>query len=207
MEGVDARHMGIEMNFNWVPAQWISIDGMFSWGDWIWDSNASGYFYSQTGAPITINFTEASGIGAPDHLRATLLQKGVKVGGSAQTTGSLGVNFRPFKGFRIGADWTMNARNYSDYQVSSSAFENGGDIKVADPWTIPWGQQFDLSASYRFNLGGVKATLYGNVYNLFNYNYIMDAYTSTDTTGAWDNAYRIYYSFGRTYSIRMRINF
>ena len=101
----------------------------------------------------------------------------------------------------------MNARNYSDYQVSSSAFENGGDIKVADPWTIPWGQQFDLSASYRFNLGGVKATLYGNVYNLFNYNYIMDAYTSTDTTGAWDNAYRIYYSFGRTYSIRMRINF
>ena len=207
MEGVDARHMGIEMNFNWVPAQWISIDGMFSWGDWIWDSNASGYFYSQTGAPITINFTEASAIGAPDHLRATLLQKGVKVGGSAQTTGSLGVNFRPFKGFRIGADWTMSARNYSDYQVSSSAFENGGDIKVADPWTIPWGQQFDLGASYRFNLGGVKATLYGNVYNLFNYNYIMDAYTSTDTTGAWDNAYRIYYSFGRTYSIRMRINF
>lgn len=207
MEGVDARHMGLEMNFNWVPAQWISIDGMLSWGDWQWDSDASGYFYSQLGEPITKDFKRASGIGAPDHLRATLLQKGVKVGGSAQTTGALGVNFKPFKGFRIGADWTMSARNYSDYQVQSTAFENGGDITVAEPWRIPWGQQFDLSASYRFNIGGVKATLYGNVYNLFNYNYIMDAYTSTDTDGAWDNAYRIFYSFGRTYSIRMRINF
>ena len=207
MEGVDARHMGLEMNFNWVPAQWVSIDGMVSWGDWQWDSNASGYFYSQTGEPITKDFKVASGIGAPDHLRATLLQKGVKVGGSAQTTAALGVNFKPFKGFRIGADWTMSARNYSDYQVQSSAFENGGDITVAEPWRIPWGQQIDLSASYRFNIGGVKATLYGNVYNLFNYNYIMDAYTSTDTDGAWDNAYRIFYSFGRTYSIRMRINF
>ena len=207
MEGVDARHMGLEMNFNWVPAQWISIDGMLSWGDWQWDSDASGYFYSQLGEPITKDFKRASGIGAPDHLRATLLQKGVKVGGSAQTTGALGVNFKPFKGFRIGADWTMSARNYSDYQVQSSSFENGGNITVAKPWQIPWGQQFDLSASYRFNIGGVKATLYGNVYNLFNYNYIMDAYTSTDTDGAWDNAYRIFYSFGRTYSIRMRINF
>ena len=207
MEGVDARHMGLEMNFNWVPAQWISIDGMLSWGDWQWDSDASGYFYSQLGEPITKDFKRASGIGAPDHLRATLLQKGVKVGGSAQTTGALGVNFKPFKGFRIGADWTMSARNYSDYQVQSSSFENGGNITVAKPWQIPWGQQFDLSASYRFNIGGVKATLYGNVYNLFNYNYIMDAYTSTDTEGAWDNAYRIFYSFGRTYSIRMRINF
>lgn len=207
MEGVDARHMGLEMNFNWVPAQWISIDGMLSWGDWQWDSDASGYFYSQLGEPITKDFKRASGIGAPDHLRATLLQKGVKVGGSAQTTGALGVNFKPFKGFRIGADWTMSARNYSDYQVQSSSFENGGNITVAKPWQIPWGQQFDLSASYRFNIGGVKATLYGNVYNLFNYNYIMDAYTSTDTEGSWDNAYRIFYSFGRTYSIRMRINF
>lgn len=207
MEGVDARHMGVEVNANWVPTRWLSIDAMASIGDWQWDSDASGYFYSQMGVPLTAAMTPAQGIGAPDHLRATLLQKGVKVGGSAQTTGSLSATFIPFKGMRIGADWTMSARNYSDYQVSSSAYENGGDITVADPWRIPWGQQLDLNASYRFKIGGVRATLYGNVYNLFNYNYVMDAYTSTDTRGCWQNAYRVFYSFGRTYSIRMRINF
>ena len=87
----------------------------------------------------------ASGVLAEDHAYTTLNQKGIKVGGSAQTTASLGVTFRPFKGFRIGADWVVNARNYSDYQVSSSNYTANSDISVAEPWKIPWGNQVDLN--------------------------------------------------------------
>lgn len=207
MEGVDARHMGIEMNFNWIPYRWLNIEGMLSWGDWVWDSNATGYFYNQLGQPLLdIKDGATTTMDDPKRLKATLNQKGVKVGGSAQTTGALAVTFLPFKGMRIGADWTVNARNYSDFTISSSSL-NGGDINVAQPWEIPWGQQFDLNASYRFKIGGVNATLYGNVYNLFDYNYVVDAYTNTAKKGTWENAYRVFYSFGRTYSIRMRINF
>ena len=207
MEGVDALHMGLELNLNWVPARWVSIDGMVSVGDWKWDSNASGYFYNQLGQPLAdLNGNVASGIMAPDHLHATINQKGIKVGGSAQTTASISANFIPFKGFRIGADWVVNSNNYSDYQISASSL-GGGDVNVAKPWRIPWGQQVDLNASYRFNIGGVNATLYGNVYNLFNNYYVVDAYTSTSTPGTWQNAYRVFYSFGRTYSLRLKINF
>ncbi len=208
MTGVDARHMGIEMNFNWVPVRWLNIEGMLSWGDWIWDSNAEGYFYNQIGQPIQdlTNGLLADGIGAPNHLKTTLKQKGVKVGGSAQTTGALSVTFLPFKGFRIGADWTMSARNYSDFYISGSSLGTKG-IDIDSLWEIPWGQQLDLNASYRFNIGGVKATLYGNVYNLFNYNYVMDAETPTDKAGSWQNAYSVFYSFGRTYSVRMKVYF
>ncbi|MDE7369342.1 MAG: TonB-dependent receptor, partial [Muribaculaceae bacterium] len=207
MEGVDALHMGLELNLNWVPARWVSIDGMVSVGDWKWDSNASGYFYNQLGQPLAdINGNVASGIMAPDHLHATINQKGIKVGGSAQTTASISANFIPFKGFRIGADWVVNSNNYSDYQISASSL-GGGDVNVAKPWRIPWGQQVDLNASYRFKIGGVNATLYGNVYNLFNNYYVVDAYTSTSTPGTWQNAYRVFYSFGRTYSLRLKINF
>lgn len=208
MTGVDARHMGIEMNFNWVPVRWLSIEGMLSWGDWIWDSNAEGYFYNQIGQPIQniTNGALADGIGAPNHLKTTLNQKGVKVGGSAQTTAALSATFQPFKGFRIGADWTMNARNYSDFYISGSNLGTKG-IDVNKLWEIPWGQQLDLNASYRFNIGGVKATLYGNVYNLFNYNYVMDAQTPTDSNGTWREAYSVFYSFGRTYSLRMKVYF
>ena len=85
--------------------------------------------------------------------------------------------------------------------------ENSAEINVAEPWEIPWGQQFDLSASYRFKIGGLNATIYGNVYNLFNYNYVMDAYTNSAQEGRWDNAYRIFYSFGRTYSLKLKVNF
>ncbi len=51
MEGVNARHMGIELNFKYIPTRWVDIDGMISLGDWIWDSNATGYFYNETGSP------------------------------------------------------------------------------------------------------------------------------------------------------------
>ena len=121
---------------------------MFSWGDYEWASNAKGYFYNQQGQPLKdLRGNLASGVLAEDHAYTTLNQKGIKVGGSAQTTASLGLTFRPFKGFRIGADWVVNARNYSDYQVSSSNYTANSDISVAEPWNIPWGNQVDLNAA------------------------------------------------------------
>ncbi len=208
MSGVDARHMGVEVNFTLVPTRWFELNGMLSLGNYEWASDAKGYFYNQNGQPLK-NLTGdlASGILAEDHAWANLKQKGRKVGGSAQTTAALGVVFRPFKGFRIGADWTVADRNYSDYTISSSSFVANGDVNVADPWRIPWGNQFDINASYRFKIGGVNAVLSGNVHNLFNHYYIMDAYTNTGETGTWDNAFRVFYSFGRTYSMKLRINF
>ena len=53
----------------------------------------------------------------------------------------------------------------------------------------------------------MRATLSGNVNNLFNHFYVMDAYTSTSEAGTWQNAYRVFYSFGRTYSVRLKVNF
>ena len=208
LEGVDARHMGIEINAKYKPTKWVEFDGMISLGNWIWDSNASGYFYNQNGAPLaTLKGKIASGIGAPDHLSATLKQKGVKVSGSAQNTASAGVTFRPFKGLRIGADWTVFASNYSDISLSGSSLSAGKEIESGTPWRIPWGSQLDMNASYRFKIGGIDATLYGNVHNLCNYNYVTQAATPIGSTGTWENAYQVFYSYGRTYSLKLKINF
>lgn len=209
MSGVNARHMGIEVNAKYIPAHWVEFDGMISIGDWVWDSNPTGYFYTQEGQPLAkLDGTLASGILAPDHASATVNQKGRKIGGSAQTTGFIGVQFKPFKGFRIGADWVASARNYSDYEISSDSYTPGAEINVGKPWRIPWGNELDLSASYRFTISGkVTATIYGNINNLLGYNYIKDAYTLTGSDGAWDNAFRTFYSFGRTFSVKLKINF
>ena len=187
----------------------MDINGMLSLGDWQWDSNAVGYFYNSQGQPLANTSTGelASGVMAPDHARATLNQKGRKVGGSAQTTGAIGLNFKPLKGWRVGFDWTFNARNYSDYTISSGDYKAGNVINVGNPWKIPFGQQLDLAASYRFNIGGLDATIFGNVYNLFNYNYVVDAYTASGTEGNWRNAYQVFYSFGRTYAVRIKVHF
>lgn len=208
MSGVNARHMGIELSAVCRPARWVQLEAMLSLGDYEWASSPRGYFYSPSGEPLAaLNGTPASGVGAEDHLSAVLNQKGIKVGGTAQTTGSISATFYPFKGWRIGADWTFNANNYSDYAVSGTNFDPGSDITVKEPWHIPWGQQLDLSASYGFKIGGVDARLSGNINNLFDYNYVVDAYNATGVKGEWDNVYRVFYSFGRTYSLKLRVNF
>ena len=208
MSGVNARHMGLEINAVYKPVYWLDINGMVSLGDWIWDSNATGYFYNSYGQPLANTKGDlASGVLAPDHAKAVLNQKGRKVGGSAQSTGYLGVNVRPFKGLRIGIDWTCSARNYSDFSISASQYAPGATISVGKPWRIPWGNQLDLSCSYNFKISGLDATIFGNVYNVAGYNYVMDAYTDATKDGAWDNAYRTFYSFGRTYALRLKIAF
>ena len=209
LENVTAQHWGVEFNFTYVPTNWFELTGMFSWGDWIWDNNPIGYYYNSQGQPLSNPSTGAlaSGIKAEDHAWSKVIQKGIHIGGSAQTTAALGVQFRPFKGFRIGGDWTVNVRNYSDYAVSGSSLTANTTLYVQDPWCIPWGNEFDLNASYNFKIGGLNATIYGNVYNLFNYNFVKDATTNYASKGTWENAYQIFYSFGRTFSLRLKINF
>ena len=207
LTGIDARHAGVELDLRYKPARWINITGMLSWGDWIWSSNARGYYYDSQGQPMTskLDGTIASGIMAEDHAWIELEQKGVHVAGSAQTTAAVGVDLFPFKGMRIGANFNLYANNYADFYLGSTAVANT-TTTVNDPWKIPVGHQLDLSASYAFKIGKVNATIYGNVNNLYNYNYVMDAQCATDAKG-WQDCYAVMYSFGRTYTVRLKISF
>lgn len=204
MEGVNARHMGIEFDMKLKPVKWFELTGMFSLGDWQWDSNATGYYYNATGQPLKdIRSMEiASGIKTEDHASTTVNLKGVKVGGSAQTTAFLGTNFTLNNGIRFGLDYTLYARNYSDYSISMAT---AGTKDFSTPWKMPTAGQFDLSASYRFKIGNCDATINGNVNNLFDATYIVDAVNGSSND--WDTAYRIFYAFGRTYSVRLKVNF
>lgn len=209
LENVSAQHIGFELDFAYNPTKWLEIQGMFSWGDWKWLNNPKGYYYNEEGQPLkNIKTGElASSMLGEDHAWGQINQKNHKVCGSAQTTGGLGVTFKPFKGFRIGADWTFSARNYSDYYLDASSLEANSSITLADPWEIPWGNELDLSCSYRFKMAGLDATIYGNVYNLFNYFYVKDAQNPYNEKGTWRNCTYAIYSFGRTFSLKLKINF
>ncbi len=205
MEGVNARHMGVEMDFRSRPVKWMEITGMFSLGDWIWNNDAKGYFYSSTGQPLADrDGNVASGILADDHASMTLNLKGVKVGGSAQTTAALGLNFYPFKGFRIGAQARYIGRNYADWSLSSNDIIFNGSKDYETPWIIPQAVVCDLSASYNFPIGKLRASISGNIDNILNQEYITDA--TNGGSNDWDTAY-VFYGFGRTMSVRMKVNF
>lgn len=206
LTGVNATHEGIELDMVAKPLKWLDVTGMISIGNWRWTNNPTGYFFDSNGQPISdINGSIASGIYADDHAQMRLDMKGIKVGGSAQTTAALGTNIRLPYGFRVGLDWNLLARNYADFKIQSSDLAINGSKKYNSPWRIPTASTFDLSASYTFKLGGLNTVLSGNVNNLFDQVYIADAYDGANSD--WQTAYRVFYGFGRTMSVRLKINF
>ncbi|WP_285798527.1 TonB-dependent receptor plug domain-containing protein [Duncaniella freteri] len=216
MNGVDSRYMGVELNFVYKPFKWMELSGMLSIADNTWQNDPIGYYYNSQGEALSfLGNRETAPVTttplAEDHLNATIVQKGIKVGGSAQTTGALGVQFKPFRGFRIGTDWTFNARNYSDFTLNSRSdvsLSPGKPLIISEPWKIPFGNQLDINASYNFPItDNVRCTFSANVYNAFNNYYVMDAYTNYSTVGTWENAFRVIYSYGRTFNLRAKLYF
>lgn len=206
MEGVDALHQGIELELVAKPLSWLDLTGMVSVGDWRWNSNASGYFYSDGGQPISnANGDIASAIGAPDHASMQLNLKDVNVGGSAQTTAAVGATAKLSKDLKVGVDYNFFDRNYADWSFSSNDLMLNGNKTYANSWRIPEAGVFDIFASYSFPLGKTNAIISGNIDNLFDQEYIADAYDGGNHD--WNSAYRVFYGFGRTYSVRLKINF
>ncbi|MBE6340268.1 MAG: TonB-dependent receptor [Bacteroidales bacterium] len=207
MEGVNARHMGVELDLQARPADWVEMSGMFSLGNWIWDCNTTGYFYNSLGQPLADDKgTIASGSKAADHAKSIIILDKVRVGGSAQTTAAFGIKFKPMKGFRVGIDYNLFARNYADWEVKGSDMDWNGTKTFSDPWRIPSGHKFSANAGYSFALcDKLNANLSGNVDNLFDQEYIVDATDGSDHT--WKTAYKIFYAFGRTYSVKFKLTF
>ena len=211
MTGVDARHMGIEVELEASPTKWMDIQAMFSIGDWVWDSDSvKGYAYDISGNAISPegNITTP---GAEDHAWAIINIKGVKVGGSAQTTAALGVVFKPFKGLRLSADYTLYARNYAYYTLSGGNLSLGKIMNVSDPWKIPISGSLDAYASYTFPVGRFSATILGQVNNVLNQKNVEKAWNpsnvgETEIVADESNVY-MFYSAGRTWCVTLKFNF
>ena len=88
----------------------------------------------------------------------------------------------------------------------------GKEISILDPWKIPASSTIDMNASYKFKIAGVDAILSGNVNNLLNYQYIIKAWNpttvaSSSTPAATAENIYCYFDTGRTFSVRLKINF
>lgn len=211
MTGVNALHKGIEVETDIRPLSWLDIDAMLSLGDWNWSDNAIGYLYNKNGIALTPE-GEKTQIKAEDHAWAKINLKDIKVGGSAQTTAMLGATIKPMKGLKISGECTYYGNKYAYYSFNGNNLSIGKEVNLLKPWKIPHACQIDINASYRFEIGNLKATLFGNVNNLFDYQYISKAYNPTSIESAKykeANESNIYcfYSLGRTYSVRLKVNF
>ncbi len=183
--GINALHQGVEVEGVVKPISKLDIRAMFSWGDYIWSDDVNFTLFDQNQQPIgTYN----------------AYIKNVHVGNSAQVTAALSLNYEVLPKLKIGADVNWYAKNYADFDPTR---RTSPDSKV-DSWRMPNYYIIDLDANYKFKIGNLNSTLYANVNNLLNTEYIADA-----TDGTLHDSYTsyVFFGFGRTWSTGLRINF
>jgi len=202
LQGVNALHQGVELDFVSKPIKDLEFTGMISLGDWNWQNNATGYLYDSQGQPVDANGNVVPML-SPQQGKVSVNLKGIHVGNSAQNTAALGLNYQIIKGFRIGLDGNYFGKNYSYFNISSVG-TNLNTSNFSQPWRIPDAFTCDFSANYRFKLGEYDATLVGNIENLLDTEYITDATDGADHT--WKTA-TVFYGFGRTWSMSLKIRF
>ncbi|MDT0642041.1 TonB-dependent receptor [Zunongwangia sp. F363] len=201
--GVDALHQGVELEFEYRPWEILTIDGMFSYGDWRWSNDVLDVqFFDENQDPIE---------------EVDLFIEDTPVGNQPQTSMALGVNAEVLPRTFLRGNFNYFSRMYAQYDPSS---RNDEDIEFTDPWEVPDYGIFDVGLTHNFSFGAFDATINANVFNLLDTQYISDATDGTrrveyvdangqDRVRLVSNAQNasVYYGFGRTYTVGMKINF
>ncbi|MEA3504247.1 MAG: TonB-dependent receptor, partial [Bacteroidota bacterium] len=186
LTGLDAIHQGIELEARYHPTPKLNVNGMISVGDWTWSDNVIADIYDQ------------------DQVRqgtATVYAKDLHVGDAAQTTASLSVDYKIFKGFKLGGTINHFSDLYASFDVEN---RTSSDVEGIESWKLPSYEVVDAYARYNFKLGGFDATLVGNVDNLLDVEYIADGVDGVNHDATTSP---VYYGYGRTWSIGLKLKF
>ena len=188
INGISARHMGIELDFAIKPMQGLTIEGLASFGDWIWNSAAE----------TTLPNGEIYAFDA----------KGVHVGDAAQTQLGAMVRYAPVKGLYFKIRGTYFGRNFANFNPEDLRGANGG----RESWQMPSYFLTDFHSGYNFKLNKTRMGVRFNVLNLFNTKYISDAinndsflspnYSDFDAKSA-----SVFFGQGRRFNTSFQISF
>jgi hypothetical protein len=187
VNGISARHMGIELDFAIKVSKQLDIQGLASLGDWIWNSSSI----------VTL----------PDGSTYEFDPTGVHVGDAAQFQLGGMVQYRPFKGFYMKIRGTYFGKNYADFNPESLK----GATARKDSWKMPDYLVMDFHTGYSFKAAGTRMSVRGSVLNLLDNTYISDAtnndgfispsYTDFDAKSA-----SVFFGLGRRWNMSLTIN-
>ncbi len=165
INGIDAFHMGIEVQFGWKIIPSLQWDQVISLGDWRWTSADTAYIYSEANTLIKKFYFNA---------------KGVHVGDAAQFQLMESLRWEIIKRLYVSGSFTLFAKNYSNMDpVTLSPDYNPNYLddkgKPKDSWQLPIYYLVDMNAGYRFIFKNFKLDLRCTLLNLLDQKYISDA--------------------------------
>jgi iron complex outermembrane recepter protein len=129
--------------------------------------------------------------------------KNTHVGDAAQITSAINADYELLKGLRIGVDYNYYGKLYASFDPETRIDKPTSGTNP-DSWKLPSYSLFDFNLNYNFNLGSYKASLTGNVNNVFGTEYISDARDGANHN--WDKAL-VYYGWGRSWIVSLKLRF
>ena len=196
--GMDALHVGIEIDFIYKILRNLDFQGLMSFGNWIWDKKIDN---------LQMYFTDSNEPANKLSFDAT----GIHVGDAAQTQLGASLRYEPLKGLYIEGGGTYFDRYYADFNPEECTDEYGNPV---ESWKIPSYLLFDFHTGYRFKFKTVDKlgfTIKLNVLNVFDSMYISDAlnndtyiqrpeFVSFDARSA-----SVFMGAGRQFSVSLKI--
>jgi iron complex outermembrane recepter protein len=152
ISGLGARHYGFELDFAMSVMPKLKMEGLASYGDWIWNSKGT------QSNPASGEVTEFD-------------PRGVKIGDAAQLQLGGMVRYEPFKKSYLSFRGTFFGNNYSNFNPETLT-----DINVQrQSWKMPNYFVGDFNMGYNMKLNKVNVDWRFNLLNVFDTLYISDA--------------------------------
>ena len=200
INGMDALHKGIEMDFAYKITHNLSLEGLLSLGDWKWTSADTVRFLDDNNNPILDDFG--------NEIIASFDADGVHVGDAAQTQYGLSLRYEPTHASYIKLRGTYFDNYYADFDPLSLNGENTG----RESWKIPSYNLIDLHAGYKFKLSERnKIDLRLSVLNVMDEIYISDAQNNDPYNANYQDfdakSAGVFFGLGRRFNISAKFSF
>ncbi|MDQ3046271.1 MAG: TonB-dependent receptor [Bacteroidota bacterium] len=185
INGLDALHKGVEVDFIYKLLKNLDVQGILSIGDWKTISGEKVYVTNEDGiVQDSVDFSA----------------KNVHVGDAAQIQVGGSIRYEIIKNLYIKPRYTYFGKNYANFDPILLTGEN----KDRESWKMPGYGLLDIHAGYEFNYWKLKFSLSAGVVNVFNATYITDAQNGIkfDATTA-----TVFVGMGRRYNVGLLIAF
>jgi len=184
VQGLDAVHQGIELDLSANPTKGLTLRGMVSLGDWKWQNDVDAVLFDLNNEPI-------------DTL--SLYTDGLRVGDAAQTTLSLGADYKFKFGLGLDADFLYYDNLFANFDPATRKNPNKAGVQALQ---LPSYGLLNAGLSYQFDLDKayVKVRVNGN--NILDELYVAEANDGDFLTNAGG-----FFGFGRTWSASLKVGF
>jgi hypothetical protein len=178
LDGINSRHMGVELEVAWQPVRCFRFDIASSIANWTYVDDVTGSYVPDFGDP---NSTE----------EYTYYIKDLKVGDAPQFQLAAGTTFYFLNGAQANLTWRLYDNYYSQFDPfdrtdEQEVIDNGG--MAPQVWQIPQYNVFDFHFYYRLpvTIGSVRVSTFFHVFNLLDDLFIQDATDNSSFNGYED---------------------